>query len=344
MSDLALVTGAPGWLGTRLVETLTQGLPDHPALTKGIFKRVRCLVLPGTDRPNIDDIEWVEGDLRDASSLAAFVRGASGATLFHLAGLIHPRLFVRDLFAVNATGTKNLLEAARTAGVKRIIYMSSNSPVGVDRAHGIFDEDSPRVPYLAYGESKRQAEDLVNAAGASGALETVIVRSPWFYGPGQPPRQALFLRMVKTGRVPLVGDGTNLRSMAYVDNICQGLLLGAITASANGKTYWIADRTPYAMNDILASIERALEAEGITVTHGRMRLPGITGDVAETIDRGLQAVGLYHSKMHVLGEMNKTIACSVARAEAELGYAPAVALEEGMRRTLRWMRDNAQSL
>jgi nucleoside-diphosphate-sugar epimerase len=67
-----------------------------------------------------------------------------------------------------------------------------------------------------------------------------------------------------------------------------------------------------------------------------MRLPGLASEVAYFVDCGLQTLGLYHQKIHVLSEMNKTIACSVTRAERELGYQPTVALEEGMRRSLRW--------
>jgi nucleoside-diphosphate-sugar epimerase len=67
-----------------------------------------------------------------------------------------------------------------------------------------------------------------------------------------------------------------------------------------------------------------------------MRLPGMASSFAYVADSTLQSLGLYHQKIHVLSEMNKTIACSVARAEQELGYRPTVELEEGMRRSLRW--------
>jgi nucleoside-diphosphate-sugar epimerase len=71
-----------------------------------------------------------------------------------------------------------------------------------------------------------------------------------------------------------------------------------------------------------------------------MRLPGLASEVAYVVDFALQSLGLYHQKIHVLSEMNKTIACSVAKAEKELGYRPMVELEEGMRRSLRWCVDS----
>jgi nucleoside-diphosphate-sugar epimerase len=75
-----------------------------------------------------------------------------------------------------------------------------------------------------------------------------------------------------------------------------------------------------------------------------MRLPGLASGVAWCVDWLLQSVGLYHQKIHVLSEMNKTIACSIALAEREIGYRPRVDLEEGMRRSIRWMLDNGQRL
>jgi nucleoside-diphosphate-sugar epimerase len=175
-------------------------------------------------------------------------------------------------------------------------------------------------------------------------IETVLIRAPWFYGPNQPPRQTLFFQMVRDGKGPIVGSGNNLRSMAYVDNLCQGLILAAIRAHAAGQVYWIADQRPYSMNEILDTIERLLEREfGHTCKHKRMKLPGFASEVAWLADKTLQALGLYHQKIHVLSEMNKTIACSVARAEMELGYKPTVALEEGMRRSLRWCAENGQT-
>jgi nucleoside-diphosphate-sugar epimerase len=95
------------------------------------------------------------------------------------------------------------------------------------------------------------------------------------------------------------------------------------------------------MNEIVDTVERLLEGEfGQRCAHRRVRLPGLVSELALGFDGALQSLGLYHSKLHVLSEMNKNIACSVARAGAELGYRPRVALEEGMRRSLRWCFDH----
>ena len=106
-----------------------------------------------------------------------------------------------------------------------------------------------------------------------------------------------------------------------------------------------ADDRPYSMNEIVDTVEHLLESEfGQKCVHKRMRLPGAAAEVAGIVDGSLQRVGMYHQKIHVLSEMNKTIACDVSKAERELGYAPTVALEEGMRRSVRWILDRGMTI
>lgn len=343
MSPLALVTGGSGWLGQRLLLALTRGLPDLPELAAAQGDlRIRCL-LPASEEPATlrachPGIEVQRGDLRDPEALAAFCAGAAGATLFHCAGLIHPTRRTRELFEVNVSGTRRLLEAAEAAEVARAVVVSSNSPLGANpsRSHR-FDERSPYAPYMSYGRSKMEMEREALAVHARGRLAVVLVRAPWFYGPGQPARQTTFFTMIRKGTVPIVGDGQNLRSMAYVDNLCQGLLLCGRRPQAAGEIYWIADRRPYSMNEIVDTIERLMAEEfGRRVAGRRLRLPGLVADLARIADGAIQAGGFYHQRLHVLSEMNQTIACSIAKAETSLGYDPRVELEEGMRRSLAW--------
>jgi nucleoside-diphosphate-sugar epimerase len=342
-TNLALVTGGAGWLASRLVGALVHGLPECDWLPKPNPQlRVRCLVLPGEDTALIEEsggrVEIVRGDITRPEDCARLCQGATGAVLFHVAGVIHPRRRA-DFYSVNVDGSRNVLEAAIAAGVRRAVVMSSNSPCGTNpHPDHVFDEDSPYRPYMHYGRSKMLMERLVAGHQRAGKIETVVIRAPWFYGPNQPPRQSLFFRMIRDGKAPIVGGGGNRRSMAYVDNLCQGLILAAAVEAASGRTYWIADARPYTMTGIVDTVERLLETEfGQKCAHNRMRLPGLASEVAWAADRMLQGLGLYHQKIHVLSEMNKTIACSVERAREELGYRPVVALEEGMRRSLKWV-------
>lgn len=345
MGRLVLVTGAPGWLGTRLVRALAAGLPEVPGFASpDPDLTIRCLVEPRRSADELRAIsprvEPLVGDIRDPAAAAALCRGAHDAVLFHASGIIHaPR--VRDLYDINHVGTRNVVAAAIGAGVRRVVGVSSNSPLGANRGpDDAFDETAPYRPYMHYGRSKKLMEDTLNEAHASGRIECVLTRPCWFYGPEQPARQTRFFQMIRAGRAPIVGGGESRRSLSYVDNTCQGLLLAARVPEAAGRTYWIADRRPYSMNEIVGTVQRLLRDEfGLHVDGGRLRLPSFASGLAWLADLVIEGFGRYVPEIHVLSEMNKTIACSVARAERELGYAPRIELEEGMRRSLRWCLD-----
>ena len=349
-STLALVTGFPGWLGTRLLHFLHEPHPDFPSdAEQPRFERVRCLVLPGAVderfRRRFPAIELVEGDIRDPAAAGRLCAGAAGAVVFHLAGVIHPRR-PRELFEINTMGTRHVLAAAAAARAGRVIGVSSNSPAGVSRDPSeVFDESSPDRPYMSYGHSKKLMEDALNEAHRSGAVETTVIRPCWFYGPDQPPRQSEFFSMVKNGKAPIVGGGDSRRSMSYVDNAALGILLAAARDRAAGETYWIADERPYRMNEIVDTIEEVLEQDfGMDVAHDRLRLPNAASELAMVVDAAMQKVGLYDQRVHVLSEMNKTIACSVEKAREELGYRPGVELREGMRRSIEWCLADGQRI
>ena len=349
MSSLYLVTGVPGWLGSSLVSFLLQHpLVDSEKLTLSSNPSVRCLIQPGSDLSDIrsvsGQVEFVEGDLLDRGSLRKFCNDADGSTLFHCAGMIHPKRRAAEFNQINVVGTSNLLSAAEAAGIRRAVVVSSNSPTGTtsDRTC-VLDETAPYKPYMGYGSSKMLMEQLVEEYQARGKLETVIIRPPWFYGPNQPKRQSKFFDLIRLGLVPVIGNGENARSMVYIDNLCQGLVLAQSVERANGQIYWIADSRAYTMNEIVETIERLLESEfGFRVAHRRLRLPNFLGECLTVLDALTQRFGVYVQTLHVMGELNKTIACSTAKAEKELGYAPEISLEEGMRRSIDWSIKSGQ--
>ncbi|MGL4499160.1 MAG: NAD-dependent epimerase/dehydratase family protein, partial [Planktothrix sp.] len=209
MSDLerVLVTGTLGWLGIRLVKALVEGLPDTEPLSKPSKNlNIRCLVLPGQDLSSLKDlsnnIEVRVGDLRNPQDCDRFCENAENAILFHTAGIIHPQK-VSEFYQINVEGTKNLLNSAVSAKIKRAIIVSSNSPCGCNpHPDHLFDETSPYHPYMNYGRSKMLMELAVNNYQQQGKIETVIIRPPWFYGPHQPQRQTLFFKMIRDGKGP----------------------------------------------------------------------------------------------------------------------------------------------
>ena len=254
-----LVTGAPGWLGTRLTQALCRGLDgDAPAFPEA---QVRCLVERGRDPSPVTRLGaiLVEGDLTKPNTLGNALERAD--LVFHIAGVIHPRWRTADFFKINTVGTGNLLAASAEAGVKRFCYVSSNSVGGLNlRRDRLMTEDDPPSPYMAYGRSKFRAEELARRYHQDGTLETVILRPCWYYGPGQPLRQTRLFKMIRTGRPIVFGDGENRRSLSYIDNVVHGLILAAKSGNASGQTYWLADERPYETIEIYRTVARLLAA------------------------------------------------------------------------------------
>jgi len=335
---MIIITGGTGWLGQRLIRHIRQQ-------DQGVLLRV--LKLPHEPIPQWDDsgdsttphhgIEWINGDLTNPSSLTPLFLNTKGWIFIHCAGVIHPKR-VSTFYQVNRDGTQHVLDMATQAGIQRAIVMSSNSPCGYNpNPDHCFDESAPYQPYQHYGRSKMMMEDVVRSVAAQSTLETVVIRAPWFYGPGQPIRQLTFFTMIQKGRAPLLGKGNNKRSMVYVDELAMGIWLAAQSPKAVGQTYWIADETPYRMSEIIDTIETLLETTfDRTVAHRRLNLPIWVGDVAMACDTLIQWAGCYHQKIHVLSEMHQTIACSTQKAQRELGFCSTVGLQEGMRRSIQW--------
>jgi nucleoside-diphosphate-sugar epimerase len=336
-----IVTGAAGWLGTGLVTALTG---DGPHGRGGI---VRGLVRVGESADHLPAaVEQVPGDVTDRDSLDRLFDGLGDGPvdLIHTAGIIHPASSIREFDAVNHIGTCNVMDVARRRGVRRVVHVSSNSPFGTNGARNDrFGNDEPYHPYLGYGRSKMHAELAVLAAVDEG-LNAVMVRPPWFYGPHQPARQTTFFTMVKNGKFPILGDGGQVRSMTYIDNLVQGIVRAELTDTEPGRGWWIADAEPYTVKQIVETVGDALRAEGFDVKANTFRLPNLAGTVAEKIDTLAQRAGRYVTQFHVLGEMNKNIAVDIGAARSELGYDPQFALADGMRNSIRWCLEQGIAL
>jgi nucleoside-diphosphate-sugar epimerase len=343
-APVTVLTGAGGWFGRAFCAAIARAGRRADGLGPvGRTGAVRALVgSPHDVAPVLAVLPGAEvhvGDVTDEADLARLFAGASGASVVHAAGVVHADR-VADFDHVNVIGTRAVLHAARAAGARRMVHVSSNSAFGTNATPtDVFRHDEPYHPYLGYGRSKMVAEQFVRDAHGQGDLETVVVRPPWFYGPFQPLRQTTFFRMVRTGRFPVMGTGEQRRSMVYVDNLVQGVARAERVRAAAGGAFWVADARPYPMLEIVRTVKQALREEGYAVSERQVRAPAMVSRVAERVDAVLQSRGVYHQELHVLGEMDKTIACDISRTTQVLGYEPEVELLEGMRRAIRWCRE-----
>ncbi|MBI2508174.1 NAD-dependent epimerase/dehydratase family protein [Candidatus Woesearchaeota archaeon] len=329
MRDVVFVTGTPGWLGSALVEALKKNK-----------RKVRCLVLKGASLLHLQNlgVEIVEGDIAVPSSIKDDYF-TDVCTVFHCAGIIHPKLFrARDFYKINRDGTKNLLEKSVSAGVEKFIYISSNAAAGVNKVNGnLMREGDTENPYTDYGKSKWQAEQVVKEFQNKRLIKTVIIRPCWFYGPKLPDRMIKLAKMIKSGKPLLFGDGKNLRSMTYVYDLVDALILAEKNNNAIGQTYWITDERPYTTIEIYRTMAKIFEVDNLEFR----KIPASVSIVLELVDKTLGKFGIYEINFHVGGEMTRDIAVSIEKAKNELGWKPKHGgLEEGMRESLKWAMEN----
>lgn len=319
-----LVTGVPGWLTEALLHDLARD--RGPAL-----EEVRSLVMPGSRPPDIQSTNVrftaVEGRLEDEASLAAATKGCDA--VLHAAGVLHVRR-TSDWYDVNTHGTKRLLNAALTSGVKRFVLVSTNAAGGkAPHASHLMTEADPSRPLSHYGRSKLLAEEHVLNA----KLEGVVIRPCMFYGPPVPARHVEIYRRILTGRMPIVGSGDYARSLTHIDNLVQGCRLALSHPSAPGEAFYIADDPVYTTRRVTEAMAQAL---GVTPRY--LRLPALSASLAFLLDRLLASLGLYWQNLHLVGEANWHVGVSIAKAKAVLGYAPTETLESGMQGAIDWCR------
>jgi UDP-glucose 4-epimerase len=310
MEELNLVTGGAGFIGSHLVETLTAA-----------GRRVRVFDNFSTGlRSNLDGIrpapEVVTGDLGDPDAVARAMAGVG--VVYHLGALASVARSVETPAASHqacATGTLHVLDAARRAGVRRVVYAGSSSAYG-----GLSDpdgqtEDAPVQPLSPYAAAKLSGELYCQAFAATYGLETVRVRFFNIFGPRQRADSpysgviALFIAAMSAGKAPTVhGDGLQSRDFTYVTNAVQALRKAAEAPGVSGRVYNVGTGASITVLDLIATLNQLLGTR-LKPIHGEPR----AGDVR-------------YSR------------ADIRRARQELGYDPQVSFADGLGRTLRWYR------
>lgn len=290
---MVLITGATGFIGSRLLQHGDRGMVRDMAAISG----ATC------------------GDLLDPSSLIAACKNID--TVFHCAGYAHafnssdPDAHRR----INCEGTCNLLNAAGEAGVKCFVFLSSVKAMA-EPGDECIDENWPGEPVTAYGKAKRAAEDAVLEAGAKYGMHVVNLRLAMVYGRGGRGNLERMAKAVRAGWFTPLPETGNRRSLVHVDDVVEVTRLVAARPEANGRTYIVADPRAYSGREIYNAIRAVLRKPTLpwSVPAGVLRAAGhLNGRLGEVVDR-------------LIGS-----ACySPARIERELGWRARVGLKEGL--------------
>ena len=304
-----LVTGGAGFIGSHLVRGLVARGDQVRVLDNLSTGHLHNLA--GVS----DQIDLIQGDLRDEAVVARAVQGVD--TIFHEAALASvPRsvAFPLESHAHCATGTLVLLNAARQANVRRVVYAGSSSAYGNLPFSSKREADFP-TPLSPYAAAKLAGEFYCQAFFQTYGLETVCLRYFNVFGPRQDPSSPysavipIFIAKLLQGERPIIyGDGLQSRDFTYVENVVNANLKAAATQGAAGMTFNVGTGRSVSLLVILEHIQQMLG----TKISPHMEPPRV-GDVRDSL-------------------------ADISQTEKVLGYAPQVDLEEGLRKTVDFYR------
>lgn len=325
----ALVTGGGGFVGKAIVKRL---------LELGVETRV----IGRHQYPDLEaaGVDCFVGDISQPQAMAEAARGVD--IIFHVAALAGIWGAWKDYYVTNVVGTENVIESCRAHQVAMLVYTSTPSVVfnGKDIHGGDERLDYAEKSLCHYATSKIIAEKMVLAANSSD-LRTCALRPHLIWGPGDPHLLPRLLASGKKKQLKRIGKGANLVDISYIDNVAHAHILAAKNlagnASASGKPYFISQGTPVNLwnwiNELFA----------------KMAVPAIQSSLPETFAYVLGgALELFYTVCRVKNEprMTRFIAeqlakshyFSIANARIDLGYEPIVSTEEGLRRTVQWLK------
>jgi nucleoside-diphosphate-sugar epimerase len=345
-----LVIGGTGFIGGRLAERLV--------LEEGA-REVRILVRNWSRAVWVSRyrVDLVQGDVLEPTSLAQAMHGVD--VVFHCANSpAEDGGYTRT----NVDGTRTVITACRAQGVKRLVYVSSIAVHGDDH-DGVLCAASPRpLTGRDYSDSKVLAEDLVFDVARQGALEAVIIRPTYVWG----PRSNLFtlrqMREMKEGRFHWVDDGSGVCAAVHVDNVIEALLLAGSKPGVSGRAYLVTDGEELTWADFFGHYLRHLGVAAIgslsshsPITRAGCRSTDLLGSVVDRLKgnpaplhrkvvRRLtlelnQRLSRWFMSAWDLRKYSRRAPVDITTTRQELGYVPVVSVAEGMRDTLLWVQD-----
>jgi nucleoside-diphosphate-sugar epimerase len=309
----AFVTGASGFIGGALTKRLiAEGWTVNAlARSEKSAKVVRDLGATA-----------VKGDLDDVKAMTEGARGADVA--FHCAAHLGEWGNASDFERVNVTGTANAVQAAREAGVPRLVHVGTEAALMHGQPLVNVDESAPLQPdsKALYSRTKARAEQVARAGGA------VVIRPRLVWGPGDTTILPALTHAVRKGRFAWVDGGRHRTSTTHVDNVVEGLLLGA-QKGAPGEAYFVTDGEPQVFRDFITSL---LATQGVEVPERSLPRPvaGAVTAAGEAAWRLLPLPGQPPLTSFGFWFLSQECTIDISRARRDLGYSPVTSVPQGM--------------
>ncbi len=325
-----LITGASGFIGSHLTEELLKKKVKIRVLVKD---RTKIDNLKDAFKEKINLIEIVEGNLLNKNSLLKALKNVS--KVYHLAAIGRPMNIPKNIyFDVNVTGTKNLIEACKRRGVKKIVHISSMSVFGFSRDGKPLTEKSPKLPVSYYGKSKKEGEEIALELCKKNKIKIVVVRPPMVFGPRDFQFYKLF-KAVNMGFFPLLKEGKAKIEFCYVKNLVNGILL-ADKKGKNLEAYNITDGCSYTIKEVIEEIAKA-ERKKVIFIHIPVFVMRALGGITEKIYGFLNKTPPFNS--NTAEWMSKDNLIDIRKAQKELNYKRVIPLEESIKETVDWYKN-----
>jgi len=311
-----LVTGGAGFIGSNFVRmALTDKFPDFNVEQLTVLDLLTYAGDEENLKPVVSDkrYKFVKGDIRDLELAKKLMQDAD--QVVHFAAESHVDRSIEggsEFVSTNVMGTQVLLDAAKSSNIKRFVHVSTDEVYG-SISEGSWPEDHPLLPNSPYSASKAGSDLLVRAYNRTHKLDTVITRCSNNYGQYQFPEKVmpLFITNIIEGKkVPLYGNGLNVRDWLHVDDHCRGIAL-ALTKGRAGEVYNIGGGT---------------ELTNVELTHKILKAMGVGEEFIQPVE---------DRKGHDL-----RYSVDISKINKELGYSPQVNFEEGLEQTINWYKSN----
>ncbi len=320
-----LVTGGGGFLGQALCRGLVARGHVVTSFNRGHYPALDTL-----------GVRQVQGDLADRDAVVAAAAGCDA--IFHNAAKAGAWGSHDSYHRANVMGTDNVIAACRAHGIGQLVYTSTPS-VTHRATHPVAGGTADDVPYgegfkAPYASTKLIAEKAVLAANDA-TLATVALRPRLIWGPGDNQLLPRLVERARNGRLRFVGDGNNLIDTTYIDNAAQAHLDAfdhlAPGAACAGRAYFISNGEPRSVRDVVNGLLRAVGAPQVDKTIP-FALAYAAGAVAEALWTVLPLRGEPPMTRFLAEQLATTHWYSMAPAQRDFGYVPAVSMDEGLRR------------
>jgi nucleoside-diphosphate-sugar epimerase/lipopolysaccharide/colanic/teichoic acid biosynthesis glycosyltransferase len=331
-----VVTGATGFIGAHVVRALRRRGQDVRAVVRNSAK---AALMPA-------DVETVVvEDIAGPVDWAPLLDGADG--IVHLAARAHvlaagPSDDAALYHATNVVGTRRLAEAAARTGVKKLVFVSSSKAMGdVTAPHEAWREDSPCRPEGPYGETKLEAEQVLEAIATETGISVVILRPPVVYGPGVGANILELFRLIDRG-IPLpLGIVRNRRSLLYVGNLADAIMLTLESSSMAPMKFLVSDAESVSTAELARRIGAALgrPARLLPIPPALLRAAGRLGDILQR--RLGMTIPLTTQNVE---RLTQSLVVDAGRIRADLGWRPPHDLDEGLRETAKWYAETRSSV